>query len=175
MRIKHRVGTAKHRNAPYRYRKAPYRHRTDTVKAPYAEPSACLRPLDAAWEAAVISEAQSARGRARANVRRQVSSLCSCRCLTAHLCLTTTTTTTTTTLPFREPRLAVSVPQTLKATSPLTAAAAAPTGAVARFGAVAKGTLPWARGRFFLGARVVVLHWCVISRHMKMSRRPRGG
>ena len=38
-------------------------------------------------------------------------------------------------LPFREPQLAVSVPQTLKATSPLAAAAAAPTGAVARFGA----------------------------------------
>ena len=37
-------------------------------------------------------------------------------------------------LPFREPRLEVLVPQTLKATSPLAAAAAKPTGAVARFG-----------------------------------------
>jgi len=38
-------------------------------------------------------------------------------------------------LPFREPRLAVSVPQTLKATLPLEATAAAPTGAEELFGA----------------------------------------
>ena len=50
-------------------------------------------------------------------------------------------------LPFREPRLAVSVPQTLKTTPPLAAAAAAPTGAVARFGA---GSSEDGAERFFL-------------------------
>ena len=51
-------------------------------------------------------------------------------------------------LPFREPRLAVSVPHTLKATSPLAAAAAEPTGAVARFGA--GSSEDGAAERFFL-------------------------
>ena len=79
----HRTDTAK-RKAPYRYRTETVKHRTPHRNRKSNIRRTCLHPLDAAWEEAVISEAQSARGRARAHMRRQGSPL-SCRCLTAHL------------------------------------------------------------------------------------------
>ena len=131
--VKHRTDTVKHRSTPY----DTVRHRTPYLPTAVgcgcgSRPPGGIANCHCRWQAMSRPAGMGSGGDFRSPISTRA---CACSCAAPRQLPVLLPLPHCASLPFREPRLTVSVPHTLKATSPLAAAAAAPTGAVARFGA----------------------------------------